>query len=227
MLKNRIPAPLFLFGLACVLAWPLLCAAQRPAPSAQAPDAPTTAKQPQAESPDPKPGAPARTPEQPEAEATEKPSEGLPQKFNFHVQYTLVGMGYPSFSAKYTNPNYTWMGTGSTLPPQGQARETQSFDMYYGYRLGWDTELHVDGLVWQGFGLNDTFGIGDFPNGEAFKAGVRYPHFSLARFFLQKTINLDGKRQELVDDDLMTLRGKQDTNRITITTGRFSAKDIF
>ncbi len=136
-------------------------------------------------------------------------------------------MGYPSFSAKYTNPNYTWMGTGSTLPTQGQARETQSFDMYYGYRLGWDTELHIDGLIWQGYGLNNTFGINDFPNGEGFKVGIRYPNFSIARFFLQKTINLDGKRQELVDDDQLSLRGKQDTNRITITLGRFSAKDIF
>ena len=69
--------------------------------------------------------------------------------------------------------------------------------------------------------------MNDFPNGEAFKVGVRYPHFAIARFFLRKTINLDGKRQETVDDDQLTLRGKQDTNRITITTGRFSLKDIF
>ncbi len=224
MLKKCIPALLFLFGLACVLAQPLPCRAQQQPASAN----PSTAQQSQADSAtaaqaDPPDGAP----EQPQAEGAEKPAEGLPQKFNFHVQYTLVGMGYPSFSAKYTNPDYRTMGTGSTLPTQGQARETQSIDMYYGYRLGWDTELHIDGLIWQGFGLNNTFGINDFPNGEGFKVGVRYPNFSIARFFLQKTINLDGKRQELVDDDQLSLRGKQDTNRITITLGRFSAKDIF
>jgi len=162
-----------------------------------------------------------------EAERAEKPAGGLAQKFNFHVQYTLVGMGYPSFSAKFTNLNYSSQGTRSSLPTQGQARETQSIDMYYGYRLGWNTELHIDGLIWQGFGLNNTFGINDFPNGEGFKVGVRYPNFSFARFFLRKTINLDGKRQESVDDDLLTLAGKQDTNRITITMGRFSAKDVF
>ena len=33
--------------------------------------------------------------------------------------------------------------------------------------------------------------------------------------------------QQAVDDDLLTLRGKQDTNRITITVGRISVKDIF
>jgi len=57
--------------------------------------------------------------------------------------------------------------------------------------------------------------------------GVRYPHFAVARFFLRTTINLDGKAQESVDDDLLTLRGRQDTNRITVTAGRMSVKDIF
>ena len=159
---------------------------------------------------------------------TEESAEGLPQRYNFHTQYTLTGMGYPSFSAKYSNPAYLVYGTGSSLPTQGQARETQSADVYFGYRLGFDTEFHIDTLFWQGFGLNNTYGIADFPDGEAFKVGVRYPHFSIARFFLRTTINLDGgKGEESVDDDLLTLRGKQDTNRITITAGRFSVKDIF
>jgi high affinity Mn2+ porin len=137
-------------------------------------------------------------------------------------------MGYPSFSARYSNPAYLYTGTGSTLPTQGEARETESFDVYFGYRLGSDTEFHLDTLFWQGFGLNDTFGMNDFPNGEAFKIGVRYPHFSLARFFVRKTINLDGGTgQEAVEEDPLSLRGKQDTDRITITAGRFAAKDIF
>jgi high affinity Mn2+ porin len=163
----------------------------------------------------------------PTPSATEKSTEAPPQTYNLHAQYTLTGMGYPSFSAKYSNPAYLVYGTGSSLPTQGQARETQSADAYFGYRLGFDTEFHIDTLFWQGFGLNDGYGINDFPNGEAFKVGVRYPHFSIARFFLRTTINLDGKRQESVEDDLLTLRGKQDTNRITITIGRFSVKDIF
>jgi high affinity Mn2+ porin len=171
---------------------------QRPAPSTQ--------------SPTPQP-----------AESAEAP----PQTYNLHAQYTFTGMGYPSFSAKYSNPAYLVYGTGSSLPTQGQARETQSADAYFGYRLGFNTEFHLDTLFWQGYGLNNTFGIGDFPDGEAFKVGVRYPHFAIARFFLRTTINLDGKAQESVDDDQLTLRGKQDTDRITITIGRMSVKDIF
>jgi len=78
-------------------------------------------------------------------------------------------MAYPSFSARYTNPAYLVYGTGSSLPTQGQARETESADVYFGYRLGLNTEFHVDALFWQGYGLNNTYGIADFPDGEAFK----------------------------------------------------------
>ncbi len=158
--------------------------------------------------------------------ATTLTNQDLPEKYNLHFQYTLTGMGYPSFSASYSNPAYLVYGTGSSLPTQGQARETQSTDLYFGYRLGFNTEFHIDTLFWQGFGLNNTYGIDDFPDGEAFKVGVRYPHFSIARFFLRKTINLGGGSQP-VDDDAITLRGRQDTNHITITIGRFSIKDVF
>jgi len=150
-----------------------------------------------------------------------------PQTYNLHAQYTLTAMAYPSFSAKYTNPAYLVFGTASSLPTQGQARETESADVYFGYRLLPNTEFHADALFWQGYGLNNTYGIADFPDGEAFKVGVRYPHFAVARFFLRTTINLDGKSQESVEDDLLTLRGKQDTDHITITAGRMSVKDVF
>jgi len=168
---------------------------------------------------------PATSPAHNTPSATDE-SDKPPQTYNLHAQYTLTGMAYPSFSAKYSNPAYLVYGTGSSLPTEGQARETQSSDVYFGYRLLANTEFHVDALFWQGYGLNNTYGIGDFPDGEAFKVGVRYPHFAVARFFTRTTINLGGT-QEAVDDDLLTLRGKQDTNRITITIGRMSVKDIF
>ena len=168
----------------------------------------------------------AQTPA-PEASDSAPTNDALPEKYNLHYQYTLTGMGYPSFSARYTDPAYLVFGTGSSLPTQGQARETQSTDVYFGYRLSASMEFHIDTLFWQGYGLNNSYGIDDFPDGEAFKVGVRYPHFSVVRFFIRKTINLGGKGKEPVDDDEITLRGEQDPNHITITVGRYSIKDIF
>jgi high affinity Mn2+ porin len=180
--------------------------------------------QPASQTPTPSPQT-ATSPAHNTPSATEETE--APQTYNLHAQYTLTGMAYPSFGAKYTNPAYLVYGTGSSLPTKGQARETESADLYFGYRLLPNTEFHADALFWQGYGLNNTYGIADFPDGEAFKVGTRYPHFAVARFFLRTTINLDGQAKESVDDDLLTLRGKQDTNRLTLTAGRMSVKDIF
>jgi high affinity Mn2+ porin len=211
---------------------PQLC--QPPASQADlTPEAPTphlslpfrNASDPATQTSTPSPQTPATSPAHNTPSAADD-SNKPPQTYNFHAQYTLTAMAYPSFSAEYSNPAYLVYGTGSSLPTEGQARETQSADVYFGYRLLANTELHVDALFWQGFGLNNTYGIADFPDGEAFKVGIRYPHFAVARFFTRTTINLGGA-QESVDDDLLTLRGKQDTNRITVTIGRMSVKDIF
>ena len=140
------------------------------------------------------------------------------QTRNWHVQNTITGQGYPSLSAKYSGVN--------SLPTAGQARETVSLDLFGGYRLWRGAEFHADLLTWQGFGLDGTLGIENFPDGEAYKLGVRYPHSAVARFFLRQTVGLGGKK-EAVPSDQLTLAGEQPASRLTLTIGRYSAKDIF
>ena len=84
----------------------------------------------------------------------------------------------------------------------------------------------MDGLMWQGFGLDDTLGVEGFPNGEAFRLGTEVPNGCITRLFIRQTIGFGGE-QEDVPDDQLTLAGKQDVSRLTFTLGRFSAKDIF
>ncbi|MGA3370816.1 MAG: carbohydrate porin [Terracidiphilus sp.] len=134
------------------------------------------------------------------------------------MQSTVTSQGYPSFNAKYTGAN--------SLPTAGQARETVSVDFFGGYRLWRGAEFHVDMLTWQGFGLDDTLGIENFPDAEAYKIGVRYPHEAIARFFIRQTIGFGGEN-EAVPSDQLTLAGNQPAARLTFTVGRYSAKDIF
>src|SRR5665213_2547747 len=150
--------------------------------------------------------------------ATEKPADGLSQNWNWHVQNTDIVQGYPGFPAKYSGPN--------SLPSGGETRETVSLDLYAGIRLWPGAEAHIDGLMWQGFGLGNTFGAEGFPNGEAFKLGTGVPSGTIARLFIRQSIGFDGE-QEDVPDDQLTLAVKQDISRLTITVGRFSAKDVF
>ena len=85
--------------------------------------------------------------------------------------------------------------------------------------------MHVDALMWQGFGLSDTFGVEAFPNGDAFKVGTEIPDFMFAHLFVRQTFGLGGEQEDVADGPL-TLAGKQDISRLTFTFGRFTPTDI-
>jgi high affinity Mn2+ porin len=140
------------------------------------------------------------------------------QLWNWHVQNTAVVQYHPRFSASYSGPN--------SLHEFNEVRETVSLDILAGVRLWKGAELHVDGLMWQGFGLSDARGIAGFPNGEAFRLGTEVPNVTFSRFFLRQTIGFGGE-QEAVEDDDLQLAGKRDVSRLTLTVGKLSAKDVF
>jgi high affinity Mn2+ porin len=139
------------------------------------------------------------------------------QLWNWHAQNTDIIQGDPGFPAKYSGPN--------SLDSKGEVKETVTLDLYAGARLWRGAEAHVDGLMWQGFGLSRTYGIEGFPNGDGYKAGTETPNFTFAHLFIRQTIGFGGE-QEDVPDDQLTLAGKQDISRLTFTLGRFSPLDI-
>ena len=152
------------------------------------------------------------------ASASEQPTNSSPSRWNFHVQNTDIIQGYPAFSAQYSGPQ--------SLPKSGQARETVSLDVMAGVRLWTGAEVHVDGLMWQGFGLNNVVGVEGFPSAEAYRIGTAVPNGSIVRLFIRQTIGLGGEQEDVVDDQF-SLAGKRDVSRLTFTFGRFSAVDIF
>ncbi len=161
--------------------------------------------------------APAQDATNPETVSTN--SAPAQQNWNFHAQSTGIVQGYPGFRSEYPDgPN--------SLPSGGQTRETISVDLMAGARLWRGAEAHVDGLMWQGSGVGNTEGIEGFPNGEAYRIGTSVPNGSITRLFVRQTIGFGGD-QETVQDDALDLAGQKDVSRLTITVGRFSAKDIF
>lgn len=161
---------------------------------------------------------PAAPPATEQKAVTERLAEAREQAWNWHVQNTFVGQGYPPFSAEYSGPN--------SLDTGGDIRETVSLDLFAGVRLWRGAEAHVDALMWQGFGVNDGVGVEGFPSGEAFKVGTRPPAFMFARLFLRQTIGFGGEQEEVADGQL-SLAGRQDVSRLTVTLGRMSMKDVF
>jgi len=155
----------------------------------------------------------------PLAEPSEKsPDDGREKRWNFHVQNTDIFQGDPAFPAKYSGPN--------SLNQHGEIQETVSLDLFGGVRLWHGAEVHLDELMWQGFGLSKTLGVEAFPSGEAFRLGTDHPKAIIARLFLRQTFGFGGD-QETIEDDPLHLPGRQDASRLTLTLGKISVKDIF
>jgi high affinity Mn2+ porin len=160
----------------------------------------------------------ARAQDAPGAVTTNAVAKVEEQKWNWHVQNTDIVQGDPGFPAKYSGPN--------SLESDGEVRETVSLDLFAGARLWRGAEAHIDGMMWQGFGLSKTLGVEGFPNGEAFRLGTKVPNVNIPRLFIRQTIGLGGE-EETVEDDQLHLAGQQDVSRVTLTLGKMSAKDIF
>ncbi len=150
--------------------------------------------------------------------AQDVPPTDSVQNWNWHIQSTVIAQGYPGFSAQYTGAN--------SLTPGAQIKDTVSFDAMGGVRLWRGGEFFGDVVLWQGYGLSNTLGAAGFPNGEAFRVGVKFPDAYPCRAYLRQTIGFGGEKEESEDapDDL---RGSKDVRRLTLTIGHLSAKDIF
>lgn len=146
------------------------------------------------------------------------PSLPDPERWNWHLQSTVVAQGHPSFRAAYTGTNS--MTSGASI------RDTISVDVMGGVRLWSGGEFFGDVLMWQGYGLSNTLGMAGFPNGEAFRVGKTFPDVAVVRAYLRQTIGLGGGR-EASDDSPSGLRGSEDVRKLTFTVGHYSAKDIF
>ncbi|HTW63941.1 MAG TPA: carbohydrate porin [Bryobacteraceae bacterium] len=155
---------------------------------------------------------------QPTSIATQNAATGTEQLWNLHFQSTAIVQGYPAFPANYSGHN--------SLPDGGETRETVSVDVMGGLRLWSGAEAHIDGLMWQGYGIGNTLGAEGFPSGEAYRLGTQVPNGTIARLFIRQTIGLGGDEEDVTDGPL-TLAGKQDVSRLTFTLGRLSAADIF
>jgi high affinity Mn2+ porin len=142
----------------------------------------------------------------------------LPEGWNFHAQTTLIPNFQPGFGALYSGPN----SLGTAADREG----TITADVFLGAPLWQGAELHTDVLLWQGFGLSNSFGLENFPDADAYKAGTVTPRFMLSNFFVRQIIGFGGE-QENVADGPFTLPGKEDVSRLTVTVGRFNMAQFF
>ena len=140
------------------------------------------------------------------------------RRWEIHGQVTYLPQGYPAFRAAYTGAN--------SLTPAPQAQATWSNGLYLNARLWEGGEIYYNPELLQGFGLNNTVGLGGFSNGEAQKSNFPYPHYNTSRLFLRQTFGFGGEQEELASGALQ-LSGKVDVNRLTLQVGKFAVLDVF
>jgi high affinity Mn2+ porin len=151
----------------------------------------------------------------------------LDKVLSIHGQTTWIDQGYPAYRAPYSGQQ--------SLYPGGMWRDTISFDGFIGLKLWEGAALYYNPEVFQGYGLNDTFGVAGLPNGEAQKAGFLFPRYNTPRVFVQQITGLGGEQETLKegphDIEPWSNDGsrevQQDISRITITVGKMAVPDAF
>jgi high affinity Mn2+ porin len=143
-----------------------------------------------------------------------------PEDWSFHAQTTFVEQGNLRFHSPYRGPN--------SLDPAPRGRESLTGTLFLGRRLPWDSSgaLYFNPEFNQGFGLSRTEGIAGFPNGEAQKGGFDVPKLNVARLFVRQNFGLGGEAQNIAADKNQ-LADIEDSNRVTVTIGKYAPTDIF
>ena len=145
-------------------------------------------------------------------------ASGGEENWSVHMQNTDTLQGHTKIRSPYSGTN--------SLNQAPQMRQMISLDLLLGLRLWSGAEMHLDGLMWQGYGMSNALGMAGFPNGEAFRKGVSVPNENITRAFIRQNFGF-GSEMEDAPSGALFLKGRQHVNRLTVTLGRFSAKDIF
>ncbi len=138
--------------------------------------------------------------------------------WNVHAQMTFLPQGYPSFRSPYAGTN--------SLPGGGQMQSTWTATAFLGMKLWQGGEIYFDPELAQGFGINSTFGLAGFSNGEAQKGGYDFPKIRPQRYYFKQTFGLGGEQEDVADSPHQ-LAGKRDIDRVTLVVGRFAMGDFF
>lgn len=163
---------------------------------------------------------------QPVAPQTQPATTPLPstasddvESLNIHAQATVITQYHDYFPAQYSGPN--------SLLQKEDAKTSVTGTLFMGLRLPWQGgQFYFDPEIAGGEGFSNVEGIASFPNGDISHIGSVDPEPYVARAYLQQVIGLGGD-QEKVDTGENQLAGYQDSKRITIWLGLFSATDFF
>jgi high affinity Mn2+ porin len=140
------------------------------------------------------------------------------EAYSLHAQATYVTQTHAAFGAAYSGVN--------SLRTIRETKDSFSATLFLAARLWSGAEFYADPEVIKGRGLSNVTGIAGFPNGDVARVGDGDWKLYHARILLRQTWAL-GSEREAVAPDAHQLGGTQNTRRIVLTAGNFSAADLF
>jgi high affinity Mn2+ porin len=144
--------------------------------------------------------------------------ENSPKPWNLHFQATYIYQYKPTFHSPYSGAN--------SLTGKEEKQNSLTATLYAGLKLWKGASVYVNPELAGGSGLSGALGMGGSSNGETFRVGDPAPTLYLARAYLQQTIAI-GKKMEDVDEEANELGGSQPANYVEFRVGKFSLGDVF
>lgn len=139
-------------------------------------------------------------------------------RFTIHAQTTIINQFKPAFSAKYTGNN--------SLTTLQEDKTSITSTLFLGVRLWKGASLFLDPELGGGYGLSQTLGIADAPNGETYRIGNPAPQVYIARLFYRQIFSLTPQKSYQEND--FNHLGEYLPNRyFALTIGKIGITDYF
>ncbi len=140
------------------------------------------------------------------------------ERWSLYYQATSIGQYHPGFRSPYASR--------FSLIAHLEAEASLTSTLFFGWRIGRNTQLYVNPELAGGRGFSGTNGVANFPNGEMPRVATAAPKPYLARLYVTQDVAL-GSGREVLESDENQLAGSRAVNRYSITVGRFTVTDFF
>jgi high affinity Mn2+ porin len=141
-----------------------------------------------------------------------------PERWNLYYQATSIGQRHGTFDAPYQGP--------LSLQDYPERVVSLTTTLFFGVRLGENTQLYFNPEIAGGRGFSGVNGIANASNGELPRVASATPKPYLARLYLSQDFGF-GSEKERIESDANQLGGERPMTRYTVTVGRFTLTDFF
>lgn len=151
-----------------------------------------------------------------QADSTEQ--DAAPELWNLYYQATSIGQEHGTFYSPYEGP--------LSLQDVPEHVVSLTTTLFFGIRLGDDTQFYFDPEIAGGRGFSGVDGIANAPNGELPRVASAIPKPYIARLYVTHDFGFGSEKEHIESDDNQ-LGGDRPMTRYTVVVGRFSLTDYF